>query len=284
MLCIAAVRSELDSPLSSLQWTSRNNRRANGKNKWWRNAPPKCSPTNQCTFFDHFNTLNTWRWTKSDNYANGDPFNAWWSADQVSVDAKRNQLKLTLAQHHHHGKPFKSGQIKSNNWHGYGCYEVRMRPVAQTGVISTFFAYTGPWDAAPGKSGAHNEIDIEFVRKSASGKLMLQTNYFTNGQGGNEHDVHLPFDPSSSMHNYGFRWTQHAIQWYVNGQLVHTAKNNIPKVHVAPLRIFLSLWPVSWKAAAWGGHFAYAGHRTAAYDWVRFTKGSNCNSKWWKTQ
>ncbi|KAI0556605.1 1,3-beta-glucanase [Gracilaria domingensis] len=207
--------------------------------------------------------MQGYRWKVSDGYANGVPFNCWWSKTAAAIDGKNGELKLTLSKQHNHGKPYKSGQLMSHNWHGYGCYEVRMRPVAQPGVITTFFSYTGPWDAAPGKSKAHNEIDVEFVWKN--GKLTLQANYFTNGQGGNEHLLPINFNPAASMNNYGFKWTSNSIMWFVNGKMVYKTSKNIPKAHQAPHKIMMSLWPVSWQAAQWGGTYEYKGHRTAAY-------------------
>ncbi|CAN8074459.1 unnamed protein product [Agarophyton chilense] len=258
-----------------------NKNQNNKEQKWRQRQLTTCSAANQCSFVDSFKQIQKFRWKVSDGYANGVPFDCWWSASSTSIDQKNGQLKLTLSKQNNHGKPYKSGQVMSKNWHGYGCYEVRMRPIAQSGLITTFFSYTGPWDAAPGKSKAHNEIDIEFVWKKGSGKLSLQANYFTNGQGGNEHMIPIDFNPAASMNNYAFKWTSKAVTWYVNGKLVYKTSKNIPKASQAPHKIMMSFWPVSGQAAKWGGHFAYQGHRTVAYEAMRFTKGENCKIKNW---
>lgn len=42
-------------------------------------------------------------------------------------------FQLTLGVRGGHGTPYVSGHLKSKTWHGYGCYEVKMRPVSQKG-------------------------------------------------------------------------------------------------------------------------------------------------------
>lgn len=143
-------------------------------------------------------------------------------------------------------------------------------------LISTFFTYTGKWDAHPGASGKHNEIDIEFVWKGYKGKLMMQCNYFTDGRGGNEHYIDLPFQPDERFHNYGFRWRPNQIEWYVDGKKVYTAWRNIPKASDGRHKMMINLWPVLRSAARWGGYYTFQGPKTAEYDAVRFTKGVNC--------
>lgn len=71
---------------------------------------------------------------------------------------------------------FDCGEYRSTNNYGYGLYEVSMKPAKNTGIVSSFFTYTGPahgtqWD----------EIDIEFLGKDTT---KVQFNYFMNGVGG----------------------------------------------------------------------------------------------------
>lgn len=146
-------------------------------------------------------------------------------------------------------------------------------------LISTFFTYTGKYDAAPGAQKAHNEVDIEFVYRQSAGKLLMQANYFTNGKGGNEHYIDLPFRPEQSFHNYAFRWTSKKIEWFVDGKKVHTAFKNLPKASTSHHKIMMNFWPVSHVAGSWGGWFNYQGPRTVLYDAVRFTKGEKCSIK-----
>lgn len=143
-------------------------------------------------------------------------------------------------------------------------------------LISTFFTYTGKWDNAAGASGAHNEVDIEFVWKKKQGKLMMQANYFTNGGGGNERYINLKFDPSKKLHNYAFKWTEKKIVWFVDGKKVYSSWKNTPKATAGHHKIMMNFWPVTPMAAGWGGYYAYDGPRTVVYEAVRFTRGSKC--------
>lgn len=241
-------------------------------------AAKKCSIYNQCSFVDKFNK-NSGRWLAADGYANGQPFNSWWSKSNAVINVGGKKAFLSISKVPAFGKPFRSGQLQTNQWYGYGCYEVRMKPVKQQGLISTFFTYTGPYDKAPGASGTHNEVDIEFVWKKQWGKLMMQANYFSRGKGGNEKYINLKFDPTKKFHNYAFKWTAKKIDWYVDGKKVYTAKKNVPKTSAGTHKIMMNLWPVSSAAAGWGGYYAFKGKRTAAYEAIRFTKGANCKIK-----
>lgn len=143
-------------------------------------------------------------------------------------------------------------------------------------VITTFFSYTGPWDAAPGASGKHNEVDIEFVWKKEWGKTVMQANYFTDGRGGNEKYIPLWFNPSAEFHNYAFRWTSRKIEWFVDGRKVYESTKNIPKTYRGNHKIMANLWPVSERAAGWAGNYNWEGPKTAEYSGIRFTRGEYC--------
>lgn len=235
-----------------------------------------CSTASQCTFLDTFKYRDTTRWWWADKYANGNPFDCWWSKSKVWYAAETRRMKIGIAKVSRFGKQYVSGQQQSTKWHGYGCYEVRMKPVKQKGLVTAFFGYTGRYDTAPGFPKSHQEIDIEFVWRENVGEYVMQCNYFVQGRGGNEHHVVLPFNPWRDFHNYAFRWTQYKIEWYADGRLVHTASRNIPKIWNGPLKIMMNFWPVNDKGSPWAGVFRWMGPRVAQYEGVRFTKGSWC--------
>lgn len=236
----------------------------------------RCTDRSQCSFYEDFSRRRDERWTAADGYANGNPFDSWWSRARVLIDVSSRKMRLSLTRQANFGKPFMSGQLQSKKWHGYGCYEVRMKPVHQAGLITTFFTYTGFYDAAPGASKQHNEIDIEFIERHRTGQFVMQTNYFTNGRGQNEHYIRLPFNAAAAYHNYGFRWTNRSIEWYVDGRKVHSEFNNVPKASVAPHKIMMNYWPVSSVAAGWAGYFRFVPGKVSSYAGIRFTRGSNC--------
>jgi beta-glucanase (GH16 family) len=202
-----------------------------------------------------FDTYNTSVWGKSDGYSNGGMFNCTWRANNVNFANGKMELKLTSPTY---GK-FDGGEYRSNQYYGYGLYEVNMKPAKNIGIVSSFFTYTGPVDGKP-----WDEIDIEFLGRDTT---KIQFNYFTNGVGGHEALINLGFDAASAYHTYAFDWQPGYIKWYVDGVLKHTATSNIPS---NPGKIMMNLWN-GIGVDSWLGAYNGANPLTAYYDWVRYT-------------
>nr|1AJO_A Chain A, CIRCULARLY PERMUTED (1-3,1-4)-BETA-D-GLUCAN 4-GLUCANOHYDROLASE CPA16M-127 [Paenibacillus macerans]1AJO_B Chain B, CIRCULARLY PERMUTED (1-3,1-4)-BETA-D-GLUCAN 4-GLUCANOHYDROLASE CPA16M-127 [Paenibacillus macerans] len=122
------------------------------------------------SFFEPFNSYNSGTWEKADGYSNGGVFNCTWRANNVNF-TNDGKLKLGLTSSAYN--KFDCAEYRSTNIYGYGLYEVSMKPAKNTGIVSSFFTYTGPahgtqWD----------EIDIEFLGKDTT---KVQFNYYTNG-------------------------------------------------------------------------------------------------------
>jgi hypothetical protein len=66
----------------------------------------------------------------------------------------------------------------------------------------------------------------------------------------------------------------------VDGELVHTVAdspaNPTPKATDSLQKIMMNLWPVDQSAEDWAGTFYYQGPLNAEYQWVRFTRGEDC--------
>ncbi|MEU7875471.1 family 16 glycosylhydrolase [Dactylosporangium sp. NPDC049140] len=45
------------------------------------------------------------------------------------------------------GKPYASGEYRSNDLFSYGRFETRLKAVKNPGTVTSFFTYTGPSDA-----------------------------------------------------------------------------------------------------------------------------------------
>jgi endo-1,3-1,4-beta-glycanase ExoK len=239
-------------------------------------ASSQAAPVAQGSFRDDLTTIDPARWMRADGWTNGTPFNSAWKADHITTSTSLLSLRLdnVVAL----GKPYSSGQYQSNGYHGYGCYEARMRPVSASGVVSSFFTFAGPYDN--GGNGLHNEIDIEFV---GANTRRLQTNFWANGapKAGNEYTVALPFDAAQGLHQYAFKWTSKGIEWFVDGVSVYkvldSAGKPTPKASDSLQKIMVNLWPVDATAAGWAGAFSYPGTPlSSTYDWVRYTAGETC--------
>ncbi|MBU9714095.1 glycoside hydrolase family 16 protein [Bacillus tamaricis] len=214
-------------------------------------------------FYENFDDdYNQQRWSMAGVWTNGEMFNATWYPDQVTFSDGTMRLAIDKEDNKDTNPPYKAGEIRTNEFYHYGLYEVSMKPAKSEGTVSSFFTYTGPWDW---DNDPWDEIDIEFLGKDTT---RIQFNYFTNGVGGNEYYHDLGFDASESFNTYAFMWKEDSIQWFVNGEHVYTATENIPQT---PQKIMKNLWPAV-GVDDWTGVFD--GNDTpvyAYYDWVRYT-------------
>lgn len=198
----------------------------------------------------------------ADGWSNGDMFNATWRASQVNFGGGRMRLTLDWDSHGSN-PPYQSGEYRTHGFYHYGLYEVRMRAARGDGVVSSFFTYTGPSDDQP-----WDEIDIEFLGKNTT---QMQTNYYTNGVGGKEVMIDLGFDAADSFNNYAFEWLPDRINWYVNGQLVHTENGSKGPIPSHESKIMVNLWP-GIGVDEWLNPFNNSNLPiTAEYEWIRYT-------------
>lgn len=164
---------------------------------------------------------------ETSSWSNGSMFNNTWRPENVTF--KDGIMTLTIdgdEEGNYYG-----GEWRTQKFNSYGTYTVSMKPFKNPGVVSSFFTYTGPSDNNP-----WDEIDIEFLGKDTT---KVQFNYFTNGVGGHEYIHDLGFDASENFHEYAFKWEPEKITWYVDGQEVHTATENIPNT---PGKIMTNAW------------------------------------------
>ena len=195
------------------------------------------------------------KWMASDGWSNGNMFNCTWKAANAVFED--GVLKLSIDKLW--DDSYTGGEYRTNDFYGYGLYEVSMKPIKNVGVVSSFFTYTGPSDSNP-----WDEIDIEFLGKDTT---KVQFNYFTDGKGNHEKLYDLGFDASEEFHTYGFRWEKDKITWYVDGVEVHSATENIP---VTPGKIMMNTWN-GINVNAWLGKYDGTTPLTAEYQWARFT-------------
>lgn len=210
-------------------------------------------------FFDDLDTFDENRWHKAHHWGNGQMFNATWYESQVTFDNGMMTLAIEMDEEGAN-PPYKAGEYRSNQFYQYGLFEVNMKPGKSEGTVSSFFTYTGPSNDDP-----WDEIDIEFLGKDTT---KIQFNYFTDGIGNNEYMHELGFDASESFHTYAFEWRPNSISWYVDGQLIHTATENIPQT---PQQIMMNFWPAI-GVDAWTGVFDDTDIPIyTQYNWIKYT-------------
>lgn len=217
------------------------------------------------TFFDGLDYFDTSRWHKADGWTNGNPFNVGWRADHVTFSGGFMSLRLdtTPCPSGCNWKPYASGEYRTNDVYGYGKYETRFKAAKGSGLVTSFFTYTGTF----GQSD-HHEIDIEILGKDTT---KMQTNYFTNGVGGHEKMIDLGFDAAAGYHNYAFVWTANKIEWIVDDVVVHTEYVGPGKpLPSQPGRIMVNMWAGT-GVDSWLGPFSYPGTPIyAKYDWIQY--------------
>lgn len=206
------------------------------------------------TWVHSFTQHDPSKWEMSTGYSNGHPFDCTWTSDNIHFN---DHMRLTLTKNDTGG--VQGSEYKTIDTYHYGKYEVRMKAAKNTGIVSSFFVYTGPSFGTP-----WDEIDIEFLGKDTT---MVQLNYYTNGVGGNEKLIDLGYDASQEFHDYAFEWKKDEINWYIDGKLVHTATDNIP---VTPAKIMMNLWNGT-GVDAWLGPYDGASPIHAEYEWMRYT-------------
>lgn len=210
----------------------------------------------------------------SDGWANGSVFNVVWSKDNVTYSDGAMHLGITeqaaaaylddeLVEF-----DYTAGEARTTMHYGFGDYAVSMKPAKKAGTASTFFVCTGNYETVDEVPNEHDEIDIEFLGKDTT---KVQFNYFVNGKGGNEYMYDLGFDASEQYHEYGFRWAEDHIVWFVDGEPVYrvdkTKKYPMP---THPGRILMNYWCGTQQAEGWMGKFTDASTgETADYQWIK---------------
>lgn len=204
--------------------------------------------------FDYYNSE---LWEKADGWSNGGMFNCTWRAYNANIN--NGLLNLSLTRDWNYGtKPYAGAEYRTWNKYGYGLYQTCMKPAKNSGIVSSFFTYTGPGDGTP-----WDEIDIEFLGKDTT---KVQFNYYTNGVGNHEYLYNLGFDASTGYHVYAFNWQPNYIAWLVDGKEVYRTYNNIPS---HPGKIMLNIWPGT-GVDDWLGAYDGKESLTASYDWVAY--------------
>ena len=187
------------------------------------------------------------------NWSNGNGFGCRWDPANITFNNSIMDLKLDKK-----GDQYTGAEYRTYQRYEYGNYQVRMKPIKNDGVVSSFFTYTGP-----GEGTIWDEIDIEFLGKDTT---KVQFNYFVNGRGGHEKLYNLGFDASQSFHTYGFKWQKDSITWYVDGKAVYTATSKTDAIPSTPGKIMMNVWNGN-GMDSWLNHYNGKTPLHAYYDW-----------------
>ena len=183
---------------------------------------------------------------------------------KLTINFKNGKMTITLNNKWSHGKPFSSGEYRTNNTFSYGTFETNMIAAKGDGLVTSFFLYTGnPWD----------EIDVEILGKDTT---KVQFNYYVDGVANNEKIIDLGFDAAYGYHKYAIEYGPGYINWYVDGKWRYGVNNtgfNAPygkKMPSHPMQIMVNLWPGT-GVDSWLNHFWWSGNKYASYDYIKYT-------------
>lgn len=252
------------------------------------NAASDCSDPSQCplqpeeiilpggTLYHDLNSDDPLNWHEADGWTNYDgsatsPYNDWWLDDNVIFwgdGIMRLRLENTLTPAGQN-VDYTSGEYRTNATYGYGTYEVCMKPAKGSGLMTSFFTYTGPDETPPTQ---HDEIDIEF--RGMDTQVMWTNFFFAGNYTNHEAQIPLGFDAADDFHRYKFVWTASEIKWYVDGVLkrteTHAGNDPLP---IYPGKIMVNLWSGRPTATWLYVNNMYTPQNTpiyAEYDWIRY--------------
>lgn len=216
------------------------------------------APNADAAMYDDFRKGSSSFFFASNGWSNGSCFDCVWRGENARFE--NGALTLTIDEDTSGQYNYSGAEFRTSAHYSYGYYETSMQAIRNDGVVSSFFTYTGPSENNP-----WDEIDIEILGKDTT---KVQLNYYTNGVGNHEVMYDLGFDASEGYHTYGFDWQPDHITWYVDGEAIYTAYDNIP---TTPGRIMMNVWPGT-GVDSWLKPYDGTTPLTARYQWVTYNE------------
>lgn len=199
------------------------------------------------------------------NWANGGFFDCVFQKDNISFENGEMTLKLDVYEGTTYDYEYSGAEYRTKDVYGYGLYTVAMKPIKNSGVVSSFFMYTGEsngtiWD----------EIDIEFLGKDTTS---VQFNFYADGEGDHEYIYELGYDASEEYHEYGFLWLENSISWLVDGEIVYQVTSEEYDLPTTPGQIMMNVWNGATDTKSirdWLGEYDGTVPLEAKYDYFKF--------------
>ncbi|PON70825.1 Xyloglucan endotransglucosylase/hydrolase [Parasponia andersonii] len=153
----------------------------------------------------------------------------------------------------------------SKRGYGSGYFQMKIKiPKSQSpGVLPTFYLTSL---CKENNCTGHDELDFEFIGTDGP-PFHLQTNIYSDDNGGREQRTLLWFDPSQDFHQYGILWNKYQIVFFVDNVPVRVYKNLTEYGGRYPSKemfvtgsIWEGMWasggkPVDWSKAPFEAHY-----------------------------
>ncbi|PIO47238.1 MAG: hypothetical protein CMR00_11400 [[Chlorobium] sp. 445] len=133
------------------------------------------------------------------------------------------------------GKPWRGAEYRTRETFTYGRFEVRMRSVAGSGVLSSFFTY----HPFTGGREQWNEIDIEILGRYSN---EVQFNVITANEVSHAYRQVVNFNPHQDFHDYAFEWTPTYVAWFIDGREVYRQTGPHIQTLTRPQKIMMNIW------------------------------------------
>lgn len=183
------------------------------------------------SFVDDFDTLDTEKWAVSDGWDNGAQQNCTWDAEQVAV--ADGVLNLSYATKAVGDRKYACAEIQRREQRGYGTYEARIRGVDAPGLMAAMFTYV-----AESGDAASEAIDVKLLGTDPS---TVKLNTWRDGTSLTPTRAALPGPANGEFLDYGLKWTAERMDFYVNGQVVHSI-TDAATIPDRETNLFLTLW------------------------------------------
>ncbi len=198
-------------------------------------------------------------WYEAD-YAGEGHYLVDFSPDNVNRSANGLQISVVRKPDTDTRNKWTAAEVSTHQQFGHGRYEVVMRPSDDSGVISSFFTYTGPYFGDP-----QDEIDIEFVGKNTG---QVEFNTFNRGRSRGHYKYDLGFEAAKSLNLYAFEWHPDRIVWFVNGEEVYELNGDASNLPSNPGKLYMNIWtgtPISWHGRPTFGDRSSAFYACASF-------------------
>ena len=190
----------------------------------------------------------------SHGYSNRGMFLSTWSKERIRYDNGIGYLSILDEDDVNYG-----AELRTQQGYLYGYFGARIKTFKHPGTVQSIFTYNGGWNYI------WDEIDIEFLGKDTT---RVQFNYYSNGKGGHEYWYDLGFDSSEDFHDYGFKWEEDKITWYVDFIPVYAQKAKLGQWG----RFFINVWAGNESAYNWLGEYQKTDvPLEAAYDYMCYS-------------
>ncbi|GAB5458641.1 MAG: hypothetical protein Hens3KO_16710 [Henriciella sp.] len=189
--------------------------------------------------------------------------NGFWLNDfrPKNISASSEGLSLSITKKDEESdRPWTAGELSTRQVYGYGRYETIMKPAKGSGLVSSFFTYTGPYFGNP-----QDEIDIEFLGKDPR---KVEFNMFRKGRAYASLTYDLDFDATEDFHLYAFEWRPDGVTWFVNDKAVHHASAEDYPIPATSGFLMMNIW--TGKMSGWHGRANFTSGASADYACVSY--------------